>query len=158
MRGTFIKVTTAYYLSSTDFGFKVNFLQKILSGNGNPHEVGETLNSISVGKAAGPDGINNRRLKQFSKPFSNPLSDLFIFSLTHRKVPTTWEEADITTIFKKNDSSEISNYRPISLLNTIGKAMEKMSISMFLFFFKDNNFTVRFCTWRFNHQTAFGHV
>ena len=89
-----------------------------------------------MGKAAGPDGINNRLLKQFSKPFSNPLSDLFIISLTHGKVPTTWEEANITTIFKKNDSSEISNYRPISLLNTIGKAMEKMSISMFLFFSK----------------------
>ena len=25
----------------------------------NPHEVEETLNSLSVGKAAGPDGINN---------------------------------------------------------------------------------------------------
>ena len=30
----------------------------------NPHEVEETLNSLSVGKATGPDGINNRLLKQ----------------------------------------------------------------------------------------------
>ena len=38
----------------------------------NPHKVEDTLNSLSVGKAAGPDGINNRLLKQLSKPLSNP--------------------------------------------------------------------------------------
>ena len=65
-----------------------------------PDEVEETLNSLSVGKAAGPDGINNRLLKQLSNPLSNPLSDLFNFSLAHGKVPTTWKEANITPIFK----------------------------------------------------------
>ena len=89
-----------------------------------------------MGKAAGPDGINNRLLKQLSKPLSNPLSDLFNSSLAHGKVPTTWKEANITPIFKKNDPSEISNYRPISLLNTIGKVMEKVFINMFLTFSK----------------------
>ena len=32
----------------------------------------------------------------------------------------------MTPIFKKGDQSEVSNYRPISLLSTIGKAMEKL--------------------------------
>ena len=86
---------------------KSTFSKKILSGNGNPHEVGETLNSITVEKAAGLDGINNRLLKQLSKPLSNPLSDLFNFSLTLGKVPTTWKEANITPIFERNDSSKI---------------------------------------------------
>ena len=105
----------------------------------NPHEAGETLNSLSVGKAACPVGINNRLLKQLSKPLSNPLSDLFNFSLAHGKVPTTWKEANITPIFKKNDPSEISNYQPISLLNTIGKVMENIVHKHVFIFFKDNN-------------------
>ena len=87
----------------------------------NQYTLEETLNSLSVGKSAGPDGINNRLLKQLSKPLSNPLSDLFNSSLEHGKVPTPWKEANITHILKKNDPSEISIYRPISLLNTIGK-------------------------------------
>ena len=105
----------------------------------NPHEVEEILNSLSVGEAAGPDGSKNRLLKQLSKPLSDPLSDLFNSSLAHGKVQTTWKEANITPIFKKDDPSEISNYRPISLLNTKGKVMEKLFINIFFNFFKDNN-------------------
>ena len=127
----------------------------------NPYEVEETLNSLSVGKAAGPDGINNRLLKQLSKPLSNPLSDLFNSSLAHDKVPTTWKEANITPIFKKDDPSQMSNYRLISLLNTIDKVMEKLFINIFYFFQRQqcyNNFTVWFCTWRFNYQSISGHI
>ena len=32
----------------------------------------------------------------------------------------------MTPIFKKDDPSEVSNYKPISLLNTIGKVFEKL--------------------------------
>ena len=127
----------------------------------NQYTLEKTLNSLSVGKATGPDGINNRLLKQLSKPLSNPLSDLFNFSLAHGKVPTTWKEANITPILKKNDPSEISIYRPISLLNTIGKAVEKLFISMFYFIQRQqcyNNFTGRFCTWRFNYQSTSGYI
>ena len=38
----------------------------------NPHEVEETLDSLSVGKAAGPDGINNRLLKHFQNHYPTP--------------------------------------------------------------------------------------
>ena len=72
MRGTFIKVSIACYLSSTDFVFQNQLFQKFLSGNGNPHEVGETLNSISVEKAACLDGINNRLLKQLQNHCLTP--------------------------------------------------------------------------------------
>ena len=47
----------------------------------NPHEVEETLNLLSVEEATGPDGINNKLLKQISKPLSKPLGDPFIFFL-----------------------------------------------------------------------------
>ena len=54
-----------------------------------------------------------------------PFSGIFNLSLVHSKVPTAWKQANILSIFKRNNPSEISNYRPISLLNMIGKAMEK---------------------------------
>ena len=36
-----------------------------------------------------------------------------------------WKEADVTPIFKKEDPSVVSYYRPISLLSAMGKVLEK---------------------------------
>ena len=41
-------------------------------------------------------------------------------------MPSLWKQANVTPVFKKNDPSDVSNYRPISLLNTIGKVLEKI--------------------------------
>ena len=89
-------------------------------------EVETMLKSLQLCKATGPDAINNRVLKKLAKPLSFPLSDLFNFSLTSGKVPLIWKVANVTPIFKKDDPSVVSNYRPISLLSTVGKFLEKI--------------------------------
>ena len=93
------------------------------------------LKSLKLGKAAGPDSINIRILKELSFPISFPLCDLFNFSLSSGKVPSIWKEANVTPIFKKDDPSIISNYRPISLLSTIGKVLKKMCTKIFSILF-----------------------
>ena len=47
-----------------------------------PEEVRDTLKSLPIGKAAGPDPINNRLLKELTQSRAPPLSDLFNFSLS----------------------------------------------------------------------------
>ena len=74
------------------------------------------LKSLKLGKATGPDAINNHVLKELAQPLSFPLSDLFNFSLTSGKVPLIWKEANVTPTFKKDDPSVVPNNRPISLL------------------------------------------
>ena len=85
-----------------------------------PTEVEEILKSLPLGKAAGPDSINNRVLKELAQPLSIPLCNLFNFSLTTGKVSKIWKQANVSPIYKKNDPSDVSNYRPISLLSTNG--------------------------------------
>ena len=104
-----------------------------------PTEVEEILKSLPLGKAAGPDSINNRLLKELAHPLSIPLCDLFNFSLTTGKVPQIWKQANVSPIYKKNDPSDVSNYRPISLLSTIGKVLEKLVHKYLFSFFRDNN-------------------
>ena len=53
-----------------------------------PEEVRDTLKSLPTGKAAGPDLINNRLLKELAQPLALPLSDLFNFSLSSGSVET----------------------------------------------------------------------
>ena len=93
-----------------------------------PLEVESVLKSLKLGKASGPHQINNRILKELAHSLSFPLCDLFNYSLSCGKVPELWKQANVTRIFKKGDQSEVSNYRPISLLSTIGKAMEKLLV------------------------------
>ena len=47
-------------------------------------------------------------------------------SLENGYVPTTFKIAKVTPIFKAKDSQEFTNYRPISLLPTISKILEKV--------------------------------
>ena len=103
------------------------------------HEVKDVLLSLKLGKSSGPDGINNRVLKELSSQISDPLCTLFNFSLSHSVVPDSWKEANVTPIHKKDDKSDISNYRPISLLNTIGKVFEKLVNKHVYNFFVSNN-------------------
>ena len=63
-------------------------------------EVHETLNSLNVGKAVGPDSISNRLLKELAVPLSLPLCNLFYFSLQTGQVQSSWREANVTPMHK----------------------------------------------------------
>ena len=91
-----------------------------------PYEVDLVLKGLPLGKASGPDGLNNRLLLELSLELSGPLCTLFNYSLRTGFFPSIWEDANVCPIFKSGDPSLVNNYRPISLLNTIGKTFEKI--------------------------------
>ncbi|MEW8548517.1 MAG: reverse transcriptase family protein [Candidatus Thiodiazotropha sp.] len=102
-------------------------------------EVKSVLQTLKLGKSSGPDTINNRILKELAAPLSQPLCELFNFSLMKCVCPSIWKEANVSPLFKKDDPSLVINYRPISLLNTIGKVMEKIIHKHIFNFFKQQN-------------------
>jgi hypothetical protein len=89
-------------------------------------EVLKILKSLDIGKANGPDGISSKLLKESSEAIALPLSKLFNKSFELTKVPACWKEANVCPIFKKEDKSLVSNYRPISLLSCLGKIQERI--------------------------------
>ena len=95
--------------------------------------------SLKTGKAAGNDTLNNRFLKELSSPQSSPLCDLFTYSLSTGQFPEAWKQAKITPIYKKNDSSDSSNYRLISLFYAVGKVLVKLVHKYVFNFFRDND-------------------
>ena len=89
-------------------------------------EVLKIIKSLDIGKASGPDGINNRLLKETSAAIAEPLSTLMNKSFEVSKVPKIWKEANLSPILKKDDKSLVSNYRPISVLSCVGKIQERI--------------------------------
>ena len=53
-------------------------------------------------------------------------------------MPDIWKQAYITPFFKKNDVSNPTNYRPISLLSSIGKVLENLVHKRTFNCFRDN--------------------
>ena len=104
-----------------------------------PEEVSSVLSCLSLGKASGPDDINNRILRELHHELSHPLCSLFNYSIQCGKVPSIWKQANVTPIFKKGDSSDVSNYRPISLLSCLSKVFERLVFKYLFNHFRDNS-------------------
>ena len=47
-------------------------------------------------------------------------------------------KVNVSPLYKKDDPSLVSNYRPVSLLSTIGKVMENIIHNYMFNFFNDN--------------------
>ena len=81
-----------------------------------PYDITPILQGLTLGKAVGPDLINNRILKELSEQLSSPLCKLFNKSIDDEVFPESWKCANVCPVYKKDNASLVSNYRPISLL------------------------------------------
>jgi hypothetical protein len=99
----------------------------------NPMEVQDAIGALKFGKAPGPDGIPNRRLKHLPQSIISLLVVFFNAIILTQYFPNAWKHARVFTIVKTgNDPSLPSSYRPISVLDTFGKLLEKILLSRIL--------------------------
>ena len=78
-------------------------------------------------------------MKELSHELSSPLCSLFNKSLSLGKFPSPYKDANVTPVHKKGDLSLVSNYRPISLLNSVAKLFEKLVFKYLYNHLQDNN-------------------
>ena len=89
-------------------------------------EIRDLFLTLDVGKACGPDGIGNRIIKMSTDGFVRAFSLFSNLSLQRGVFPAQWKAANIIPLFKKDDRQCKSNYRPVSLLNSLSKVLEKV--------------------------------
>ena len=88
-------------------------------------EVKEIINNLNTKKATGPDLIHNRLLIAANDVTSVHLTRFFNRCLNESVFPSIWKTAAVTPVLKKGDATLCNNYRPISLLSCVGKALER---------------------------------
>jgi hypothetical protein len=71
-------------------------------------------------------GFSSNLLKKVSNLLLYPLKHIINRSFITGCVPTKLKIAKVIPIFKAGDASDINNYRPISLLSTFSKILEKI--------------------------------
>jgi len=99
-----------------------------------PEEVNTAIMGLKVSNAPGPNGIPNRVLKHLPKRAVSLLSYVFNAVLCTHHFPQVWKHARVISILKPGkDPALLSSYRPISLLDTIGKLFEKILLDRILY-------------------------
>ncbi len=83
-----------------------------------PCLVQKVLSTLETSKIPGPDQLHPELLKW--------LADIFNNSLATVVVPGDWKAAVTCPIFKKGDTEDVVNYRPVSLTSVFCKIFERI--------------------------------
>lgn len=91
-------------------------------------QIASTIAGLPPDKAPGPDKIPNRFLKQCSSTLTPLLATLFTACIQKKYHPVAFKESTTVVIRKPQQASYNvpKSYRPIALLNTIRKVLEKI--------------------------------
>ena len=84
------------------------------------------LRSTNFRKAAGIDDLSDRFLKDGSRVFSKPISELCNLSIKLGSFSESCKIAKLKPLFKNGSQTNPSNYMPISLPLLISKIIEKL--------------------------------
>ena len=109
-----------------------------------PDEIQSLIEILNPNKACGPDGISNKMLKPAAKEVSLPLNILFNRSFREGKFPEYWKHSNLIPIPKKGDNSDPSNFRPVSLLCSVGKLQERIVFKQIHNFLIENDLIYKY--------------
>ena len=74
----------------------------------------------------GCDGISSKMLKSTAGAIASPLTKFFNLSISTGNYPSAWKRQGwLVPIPKGADPTIVNNYRPISILPTVSKILEK---------------------------------
>ena len=128
--------------------------QSILFYKTDSNEILNTINNLKCTNSSGPDEISSKFIKMSAFVLVPALEKIFNLSLKSGVYPQKLKTAKVIPIYKKGDPTQVSNYRPISILNTINKIFEKILHSRLTKFIKDFNILYKYqFGFRENHST-----
>ena len=97
------------------------------------------LSNLKPSNSCGHDDISSAILKSISNEISDCITLIINQSIVTGSFPENLKLAKVVPIFKKDDKSQIKNYRPISVLPVISKIFENVMHTQLIEYFTDNN-------------------
>lgn len=101
-------------------------------------EVNATIDSLKV-KTTSDTNISALKAASEINSFNCILSDIINVSFTDGVFPSQLKTAKVVPIYKSGCKTDVSNYRPISLLSAFSKIFEKLMHSRIYNFLQSNN-------------------
>ena len=104
-----------------------------------PFEIKQHINETSPKFSASWDEMSSAVLKYLPDCIINVLSYIFNLSLCQGKFISSFKHAKLIPVYKKGDSKILTDYRPISLLPSFSKILEKIFYKRLYSFFSRFN-------------------
>jgi hypothetical protein len=104
-----------------------------------PNEIDRIIKSLKSKKSSGPDKISSFFFKQIGPSIAYPLSIIINKSLVNGVIPDNLKLAKIIPIYKAKERDQFTNYRPVSLLSSFSKHLEKVVLKRTNSFVQINN-------------------
>jgi len=98
-----------------------------------------------------PKNLSMVILKSVANTICMPIKPIINLSLSTGEIPPQMKTAKIVPIFNSGDPADINNYRPISLISTFGKVLEKIVANKLIFFLEENSLL---CKNQFGFRTS----
>jgi len=117
-------------------------------GNTTPDHVRKIIKNFKNKHSCDVQGVSTYMMKFVGTEISIPLAHIFNLSLSTGEFPTQLKQCRVIPIFKAGDRLEVDNYRPISLLSSISKVLEKILSEKLIFHLLSNDLI-------YNHQYGF---
>ena len=86
----------------------------------------DIVKSLQPKSSLDVDGISTKLIKKIAVEISRPMSHIFNLSLTQGIFPSKLKKGCTVPVFKSGDQFSCDNYRPIALLSSLSKVLEKM--------------------------------
>ncbi|KAL1131661.1 hypothetical protein AAG570_011274 [Ranatra chinensis] len=95
-----------------------------------PREIEKIIKKLKNNKSPGSDGIPNTVLKHFTRKALVKLTNITNAILKHAYYPTHWKTATVIALPKPGKpTTEPSSYRPISLLSSLAKVVDRIILN-----------------------------
>ena len=89
------------------------------------HFVKKELLSLDPKKTTGLDDISPRFLHDGAEYLAEPIKHIVNLSILSETVPSSLKQAKVIPLFKKGSRLDPGNYRPVSILSSISKVLER---------------------------------
>ena len=119
----------------------------------NPKDIMKTINNLNIHK---PTTFNNIPVKLIvaTSDICSPLISKYYNAIINCKFPGPLKMADITPVYKKEENTNKSNYRPVSILPSVSNIFERLMHDQ-IFSYIDSHLSNYLCGFRKGYSTQY---
>ena len=89
-------------------------------------DISVIVKNLNSSKATTHKNIPIKIFKEHINVYIKEVTNIFNNMIDNAEFPDSFKRPDVTPVYKKGDTSLLNNYRPISVLPTLSKLIEKL--------------------------------